>query len=108
MYLLGQYVRKRYKNYLTDNPREVYIRSSGKDRCLESTSLLLAGLYPPKDKWQWNKGLGRIWQPFPINTVQYSEDGMLNPHSKCSKAEKDYMKISSMKPVKELAKKHRV
>ena len=76
MYSIGQYLRRRYQKFLTYNPREVYIRSSGKDRCLESTALVLAGLYPPVGRWKWNSDLGRLWQPFPIQTVKYSEDGV--------------------------------
>ena len=76
MYTLGKYIRERYKHFLTDNPREVYVRSSEKERCLESVSLILAGLYPPVGRWQWDSNLGKMWQPFPIHTMNLSHDGV--------------------------------
>ncbi|KAI2800106.1 hypothetical protein BLOT_014013 [Blomia tropicalis] len=85
MYNLGLYLAKRYKTFLGSNPRETYIRSSGSDRCLESVSLILAGLYPPSSRWKWNNNIGNVWQPFPIQTVPHDYDGMLNPDSFCKK-----------------------
>jgi len=52
MFELGKYIRKRYKKFLGTSPREVYIRSSEIDRCLESVSLVVAGLYPPKGRFE--------------------------------------------------------
>lgn len=45
MYRLGEVIRNRYNQYLGDrfSPREVYVRSSAIDRCLESAQLVLAG-----------------------------------------------------------------
>ncbi|KPM10367.1 lysosomal acid phosphatase-like protein 3 [Sarcoptes scabiei] len=88
MFQLGKYLSRRYENFLGKSPREVHVRSSGSDRCLESVSLLLAGLYPPKGRWKWNDNLGNNWQPFPIQTVPHEDDAMLNPESHCEKAKK--------------------
>ncbi|KAH7646619.1 lysosomal acid phosphatase-like protein [Dermatophagoides farinae] len=89
MYNLGLYLSKRY----------TFIRSSASDRCLESVSLVLAGLYPPNDRWKWNDNLGQKWQPFPIQTVPHDIDGMLNPQSKCKKAEQILADIYKSKSV---------
>lgn len=45
MFAIGQYLRARYGDYLGDKyaPMEVFARSSGKDRCLASAQLVLAG-----------------------------------------------------------------
>lgn len=45
MYNLGRSLRRRYENFLTDSPREVYVRSSFQDRCIESANLVMHGLY---------------------------------------------------------------
>lgn len=74
MFELGKHFRERYKHFLTYNPREVQIRSSDVDRCLESTALIMAAAYPPKDKWKWTEEIN--WQPFPIHTVSQNEDGV--------------------------------
>ncbi|CAG2122469.1 unnamed protein product, partial [Medioppia subpectinata] len=81
MYKLGEFIRQEYNQYLGDkySPREVYVRSSIVERCIESTSSLLAGAYPPKQKdWEWNNGtdaqLGLVWQPFPIQTFMPVEN----------------------------------
>lgn len=51
MYSLGKYIRKRYENFLGSSPKEVQIRSSGADRCLESVALLMAGMYRPEGRY---------------------------------------------------------
>jgi hypothetical protein len=53
MFKLGKYIRKRYENYLGDSPREVHIRSSAADRCLESAALVTASIYPPEGRYQY-------------------------------------------------------
>ena len=78
MYNLGLYLSKRYSDFLGKSPREAFIRSSASDRCLESVSLVLAGLYPPNGRWKWNDNLGQKWQPFPIQTVPHDIDGVIN------------------------------
>lgn len=81
MFKVGLYLAKRYKNFLTSNPKEVHVRSSAKERCLQSTSMILAGIYPPKGRWQWDNetNLGHLWQPFPIETVEFDKDNVSNP-----------------------------
>ncbi|RWR99603.1 lysosomal acid phosphatase-like protein 3, partial [Dinothrombium tinctorium] len=73
MFNLGKYLRTRYANFLTGNPREVKIRSS---------MLVMAGAYPPEGRWVWNEDL--IWQPFPIVTLPVENDQLLRPfEQKC-------------------------
>lgn len=76
MYKLGQFIRKRYENFLTDNMREIYTRSSDVERCIESANALLAGLYPPKPESRWNPDL--LWTPAPVHTVPAPDDYLLN------------------------------
>ncbi|XP_076360686.1 prostatic acid phosphatase-like isoform X2 [Tachypleus tridentatus] len=90
-YELGQYLRKYYKGFLTDNPREISIRSSAKERCLESAECNLAALYKPQGYWKWNNNLN--WQPMPIETVPLAEDGMLFPESECPESDKEVLRI---------------
>ncbi|CAG2179762.1 unnamed protein product, partial [Oppiella nova] len=101
MYKLGEFIRQEYNDYLGDkySPREVFVRSSITDRCIESTSSLLAGAYPPKQPdWQWNKGedakLGLVWQPFPIQTFMPHEDDLVcNQDKECPIVNKERAKI---------------
>ncbi|CAG2110632.1 unnamed protein product [Medioppia subpectinata] len=93
MFGVGSYLRKRYQHFLSDNPREVRIRSSGADRCLETVALVMAGLYRPEGRWQWSDNLGHEWQPFPIQTEPREMDGMLNSGSKCLVAEQELTRI---------------
>lgn len=76
MFKVGKYIRTRYENFLTDNIREVYSRSSDVDRCIESSHAVLAGLYPPTSRFEWNKQL--LWIPAPVHTVPAPEDYLLN------------------------------
>ena len=84
MYELGQFIRQEYHSYLGDNysASEVYARSSITDRCIESTSVLLSGAYPPIPKaWQWSQGsnatLGNVWQPILIQTFTPKSDDIV-------------------------------
>lgn len=76
MYKLGKFIRKRYENFLTDNMREIYSRSSDVERCIESANALLAGLYPPTPTTRWNPDL--LWLPAPVHTVPAPDDYLLN------------------------------
>jgi hypothetical protein len=99
MFKLGKYIRKRYEDYLGTSPREIHIRSSAADRCLESAALVLAAICPPEGRWQWNKELGRSWQPFPIQTEPRPLDGMLNSGSICPAAAEELARIRNSPPV---------
>lgn len=76
MYKLGKFIRRRYDGFLTDSMREIYARSSDVDRCIESSQAVLAGIYPPSGRFDWNKDLH--WVPVPVHTVPPPEDYLLN------------------------------
>lgn len=76
MYRLGQFIRRRYDHFLSDNIREVYSRSSDVDRCIESSQAVLAGMYPPTDRFRWNPDL--LWTPAPVHSVPPPDDYLLN------------------------------
>lgn len=51
MYKLGQYLKERYNNFLTEDVRELHVKSSGLDRCIESAQLVAFAMYPPTKRW---------------------------------------------------------
>lgn len=106
MYKLGKYLARRYTGFLGQSGpnSEVYIRSSGSDRCLQSVALIMAGLYPPQARWKWDEDLGSRWQPFPIQTVPHDYDGMLNPDSYCKRGKEEIEKVYSSPLVKQYVK----
>ena len=94
-----------YQKYLGDqfSPRQVYARSSAKNRCLESVSCLLAGAYPPESVWKWSEGndpeIGSLWQPIPIYTVpldQMNDDRLLRTEAKCLRASQEMDSIERL------------
>ncbi|RWS01558.1 lysosomal acid phosphatase-like protein 3, partial [Dinothrombium tinctorium] len=101
MFRLGKYLRNRYVSFLTDNPREVKIRSSITDRCLNSVQLIMAGAYPPKGRWVWNQNF--LWQPFPVKTLPKKLDGLLETQSYCPKATIEINKVYQTKDFIEYA-----
>ncbi|XP_054153328.1 prostatic acid phosphatase-like [Oppia nitens] len=115
MYKWGQWIREEYNDYFGDkySPREVYVRSSLTERCIESTSSLLAGAYPPNQKaWQWNIGsdapLGNVWQPFPIETfMPHSADLVCNEEKHCPIVDKERSKIYERTEVKQFVEKNK-
>lgn len=102
MYKLGKFIRRRYENFLTDNLREIYSRSSDVDRCIESSHAVLAGLYPPSKRFQWNKDL--LWIPAPVHTVPPPEDYLLNEAGTkyLSEIPEEFQKIQKSDTVKKL------
>ncbi|KAM3922452.1 LOW QUALITY PROTEIN: testicular acid phosphatase homolog [Leptodactylus fuscus] len=81
-YELGQYLRMRYKHFLSPSYRkeEIYVRSTDYDRTLMSAQANLAGLYPPNGTQQWHPDFP--WQPIPVHTVPVSQDRLLKFPSK--------------------------
>ncbi|XP_060725426.1 lysosomal acid phosphatase-like isoform X1 [Tachysurus vachellii] len=75
---LGQFLRKRYTGFLSENymRSEIVVRSTDHDRTLMSAASNLAGLYPPNGSQVFHPGLA--WQPIPIHTVPQHEDALLS------------------------------
>lgn len=113
MFSRGVAVKNKYKenNFLTNDPLEVYIRSSSEQRCLESSAYFLAGAYKPHDEWIWSETgdmgeLARRWQAFSINTVPKHEDNLLYAYVKCPKVDEEYEKIMSSQNATDFMKEH--
>lgn len=76
MFKLGKFIRSRYNDFIGDNMRKIYSRSSDVERCIESSLALLAGLYKPHDKKIWTNELP--WVPVPVHSTPPSDDYILN------------------------------
>ncbi|XP_037048491.1 prostatic acid phosphatase-like [Bradysia coprophila] len=76
-YSLGQWLRRRYNNFLSEvyHANDIYVRSSDVDRTIMSAQSVLAGLYPPHGKQMWKKNF--FWQPIPVHTVPASMDYLI-------------------------------
>nr|XP_006133214.1 prostatic acid phosphatase [Pelodiscus sinensis] len=76
-YELGQYMRKRYSNFLNDsyNRHEIFIQSTDIDRTIMSAQVLLAGLFPPAGHQIWNPQI--LWQPIPVRTLPPGKGNVL-------------------------------
>lgn len=85
---LGQFLRKRYTGFLSEDyeRHEIYIRSTDIDRTLMSAEVNLAGLFPPNGSQIFNPDLK--WQPIPIHTVPEDEERLLAfPVANCPRYE---------------------
>ncbi|NXT68369.1 PPAP phosphatase, partial [Chaetops frenatus] len=78
LFELGQYMRKRYSNFLnsTYNRQEFYIQSTDYDRTIMSAQSYLSGLFPPTSSEIWNPEL--LWQPIPVHIFQKTTEQRLN------------------------------
>ncbi|XP_014220901.2 testicular acid phosphatase homolog [Trichogramma pretiosum] len=78
MYRLGQMLRKRYADFLGDDPEtgEFYARSTESERTRVSLQLVLAGLIPPRQKTRWHDELD--WVPMPVHYVHHSTDILMS------------------------------
>ncbi|XP_068165181.1 lysosomal acid phosphatase [Antennarius striatus] len=76
-YELGQFLRKRYKGFLSESydRYEIVIRSTDIDRTLMSAESNLAGLYPPIGQQVFTPDLK--WQPIPVHTVSQTNERLL-------------------------------
>uniref|UniRef100_A0A914W6I4 peptide-O-fucosyltransferase n=1 Tax=Plectus sambesii TaxID=2011161 RepID=A0A914W6I4_9BILA len=98
---LGQFYRDRYitemDNFLSEDyiREELYVRSTDKDRALTSASSMLAGLYPPRDKYIWHNEI--TWQPIPVHSsMPYKNDLLLKPTSvECPEYDRVYAEETS-------------
>lgn len=82
MFRLGNYIRKRYQTFLTNNTSEVQARSIALNRCINSLLVVLAGMYPALDNsTQIVEGLE--WQPIPISMKPLEQDPVLFTESWC-------------------------
>ncbi|KAM9328201.1 lysosomal acid phosphatase [Pholidichthys leucotaenia] len=75
---LGQFLRNRYKGFLSESydRHEISVRSTDIDRTLMSAEANLAGLYPPSGQQVFNPNL--MWQPIPVHTVPASQERLLS------------------------------
>ncbi|KRZ11709.1 Prostatic acid phosphatase [Trichinella zimbabwensis] len=82
-YELGQYLRSRYANFLSDhyNASEVYVRSTDTDRTLSSAECNLAGMFPPDESQIWNENIR--WQPVPVHTLPTNQEYLLRTGFNC-------------------------
>lgn len=55
--------------------KEIYIRSTDKDRALQSAYTNLAGLYRPVDQQIWNASIK--WQPIAVHSVVEADDFLI-------------------------------
>ncbi|XP_075222503.1 testicular acid phosphatase homolog [Lycorma delicatula] len=97
---LGNFLRNRYKNFLSDiySPKYIYAQSSDVDRTKMSLQLVLAGLYPPTKIQQWNSAL--IWQPIPIHFEPYNEDKLIMVAIPCPRYYEALEEVSKLDEVK--------
>ncbi|RXN07880.1 lysosomal acid phosphatase [Labeo rohita] len=73
-YELGQFLKKRYTGFLSENydRHEIFIRSTDEDRTLMSAEANLAGMFPPTGSEMFHPDLK--WHPIPVHTVPEDED----------------------------------
>ncbi|KAG5671139.1 hypothetical protein PVAND_001352 [Polypedilum vanderplanki] len=94
MYVLGQFLRSRYKNFLnkTLDLNEIYAQSTGVSRTKMSLQLVLASLYPPKNtELEWNTKLN--WQPIPYNYEELNQDSLLLVRKPCPKYQEELNRV---------------
>lgn len=71
---------------------QILVKSSDKNRCLDSAYCHLAGMYHPGQSQRFLPSFP--WQPVPVHTRPNSEDGLLAPgNQNCPRADEAYAKL---------------
>ncbi|XP_041054374.1 lysosomal acid phosphatase-like isoform X2 [Carcharodon carcharias] len=106
-YMLGQYLRHRYKDFLNSSydREEIYVRSTDVDRTLMSAQSDLAGLYPPREYQIFKPDLN--WQPIPVHTVPAEDEKFLKfPIPNCPRFDKLLEESMNSKTVQDKVKEN--
>ncbi|CAH0726538.1 unnamed protein product, partial [Brenthis ino] len=76
-YSLGQYLRKRYNDTISQLyiPNEITVRTTDYARTKMTALVVLAAMYPPTSEQNWNEDLN--WQPIPYDTINKMDDDLL-------------------------------
>ncbi|XP_014616757.1 PREDICTED: venom acid phosphatase Acph-1-like [Polistes canadensis] len=99
-YSIGKMLRQRYNDFLGDlyHPKDVYARSTDIDRTKMSLQLVLAGLYPPSDKQNWNPDLP--WLAIPTHYAPERVDNLLRPQA-CPMYEEALEEVRQLKEIRD-------
>jgi hypothetical protein len=54
---VGKYYNKRYGDFIKNNKKNAFLRSSAAQRCIDTISIVAKTLWPPKE------GESKWWQP---------------------------------------------
>ncbi|KHJ49544.1 histidine acid phosphatase [Trichuris suis] len=105
-YELGQVLRNRYDDFLKGyNAEEVYVRSTNKNRTIQTALLCLAGMFPIAAS---DSPIGLPWQAIPVHSVPLELDSALYVPLKCPYADGIYWnEIMKSAPVLELMEQHK-
>ncbi|XP_015930621.1 prostatic acid phosphatase-like [Parasteatoda tepidariorum] len=92
-YRLGRHLQDRYKDFITTNPKEVELVSAESSRTQHGAYSFLAGLYSPKEEFQFTNEL--LWQPIiSKNSGKYNN---ILTRSKCERLEKEFKALKNSK-----------
>jgi len=106
MYEIGQYLRKRYNDYLGTqyNPNAYYTETTDVDRTKMSGQLINAGLWPPKGTQVWGP---LDWQPIPIHATPLNVDSLLLVRRPCAKYHIEFNKLLETPEIKKIFKENK-
>ncbi|XP_018495381.1 lysosomal acid phosphatase [Galendromus occidentalis] len=105
-YKMGSFLKAHYSNFITGDPKEIHVQSSDKNRCLDSASCHLAGMYRPAPEQRFLVGLP--WQPVPVHTRPNDEDGLLAPgNNNCPNADRAYELLKTTPEAKQSIEKYK-
>lgn len=82
-------------------------QSSPSLRCLVSSQLLLAGLFPPAQPWSNSTALATLWQPIAVETTEKPRAWLLNSEATCPAATHIEDTITEVPSVKSFLDEHR-
>uniref|UniRef100_A0A5S6QM55 acid phosphatase n=1 Tax=Trichuris muris TaxID=70415 RepID=A0A5S6QM55_TRIMR len=105
-YEFGQVLRNRYGEFLEKcNANEVYVRSTNKNRTIQTALLCLAGMFPTSAS---ESPIGLPWQAIPVHSVPLDIDTALYVPLRCPYADDIYWnEIMNSPSVLQLMEQHK-
>ncbi|KFM66683.1 Lysosomal acid phosphatase, partial [Stegodyphus mimosarum] len=103
-YVMGDHLLKRYKSFITTNPKEVEVLNADSDRCQFGAFAFIAGLYSPAEEYRFTDEIR--WQPVISRHYVDKRNRYVLSRRKCSVASDDEHEMKMSREADDMREKY--